>query len=156
MSFISKVLDALIGIFKKAKEDLAKITVFIVKDIQPVLFSPTADVLASIMDAITKSQLPTEILEQVKKYVPIFLTTEGIVQSLTPDSTEDEVKAALDKMLAQFPNFTPAQRAQYWTELAAKLYAFIHELHDGEKITFGEAASIVEAAYQAYLKTEGK
>lgn len=151
---IESLWDSITKLFKKAKDDLAKATVFIVNNIQPVLFSQTAHTLASILDAVVSSQLPTEILDEVKKWLPVFLTAEGIVTTLTPDSTEDEVKAALDKFLQLFPNLTAAQRAQYWTTLAAQVYALIHELSTGEKITFGEAARIVETAYEAYIQTK--
>lgn len=154
MSIFVKAIHWIAGIFSKAKDELAKAAVFIVRDIQPVLFSPTADVLAGILDAITKTTLPETVLETLRKDVPIFLTAEGVINSLNANSTEDEVKAALNKLLSYFPSLNGDQRAQMWTTLAANIYMALHNASNGKPITFAEAVIIIEEAYQSYIATK--
>lgn len=154
MSIFLRFIEWAHKLLTKAKDGLAKASVFILEDIKPFLDSSVADITAGILDSITKSELPEDILNQLRRWVPIFLTAEGLVTSLTPDSTEDEVKAALDKMLSLFKDFTPAQKAEFYTTVVAKIYVLAHGLETGETITFGEAAAIVEEAYEAYVNSK--
>lgn len=148
-TFFGHIIEWVFGIFKKAKDGLAKASVILVNDIKPLLDSPSADMLAGIIDAITHTGLAETVLTQLRKDVPIFLTAEGIINTLNENSTEDEVKAELTKLLGLFPNFTPAQKAQFFTTVAASIYIDLHKLATGEVITFAEGAVIVEEAYQA-------
>lgn len=151
MSIFVKAIHWIAGIFSKAKDDLAKAAVFIVKDIQPVLFSPAADALAGILDAITKTTLPETVLTVLRKDVPLFITAEGVINTLTADSTEADVKAALAKVISYFPALSADQRAQFWTTLAATIYIDLHKLANGDQLTFAEAVVIIEESYQAYV-----
>lgn len=148
-TFFGHILEWIFGIFKKAKDDLAKITVVLVNDVKPLLDSNAADLLAGIIDAITKTGLAETVLTQLRKDVPIFLTAEGIINTLNDNSTAQEVQDELNKLLQLFPNFTPAQKAQLWTTLAASIYVDLHKMADGESLTFADAVVIVEQAYQA-------
>jgi hypothetical protein len=154
MSIFSRFFSWVGSLLAKAKDGLAKASVVILDDIKPVLDGSAADIIASILDAVTKSKLPDTILEQLRKWVPVFLTANGIIQTLTPDSTEAEIEAELNKLVGLFPTWTPAQKAQYFTSVAANIYILLHGLDNGEKITFGEAAAIVEEFYDSLQKAK--
>jgi hypothetical protein len=149
-----KAIDWIVSLLHKAKDGLAKATVFILQDIKPLLDSNAADLIAGILDSVTKSDLPEEILAEIRKYIPVFLTANGIIDTLTPDSTEAEVQAELQKLIALFPNLTPEKKAQFYTTVAANLYVLIHKLHDGDEITFAEAVAIIEQCYDEYVASK--
>lgn len=154
MSIFQRIAHFVTHILGKAKEDLAKATVYLVQNIQPILVSGAADIAAQILDVITKTKLPDTVLAELRKWVPVYLTAEGIITTLNADSTQEEVEAELNKLLSLFPNLTAAQRGKLWTSLAAQIYILVHQLDSGEVLTFGEAAAIVEEAYQAYIATK--
>lgn len=151
MGFFSRIFQWIEQLFENAEKDLLKASVLITQDIKPILDSPVTDVLASIADAVTKSQLPTEILGDVKKAIPVFLAETTLLTSITPDMSEDQIKAILDKMVSEWPNVSVEKKGELFTSLTAKIFMLASQLAKGQKVTFGEAASLVESAYQTWV-----
>ncbi len=150
MSFITKIGEFIARLFASAEKVVLEGTVLLVKEIEPILQSGEADILAQIADKVLGSQLPTEILAEVKVAVPVFLAEEAFITGITPTSTEAQVEAVLTQMVAAFPNLSVQQRGQLLTTLAAKIYVLVMDIKHGVKVTFGQAASLVEAGYQAW------
>lgn len=144
------------NIFENAQKDLLKAAVIVTQYIKPILDSPVSSVVLSIADAVTKSQIPTEIADDVKKAIPVFLAEETLLTSITPDMTEQQVNDIMEKMVQQWPNIPDQKKAEIYTTLSAKIYILIIQLSKGEKITFGEAASLVESAYKTWLNASSK
>lgn len=144
------------NIFENAQKDLLKAAVIVTQYIKPILDSPVSSVVLSIADAVTKSQIPTEIADDVKKAIPVFLAEETLLTSITPDMTEQQVNDIMEKMVQQWPNISDQKKAEIYTTLSAKIYILIIQLSKGEKITFGEAASLVESAYKTWLNASSK
>lgn len=155
MKIFIEIIHFLASLFHKVKDDLAKAAVFIVKDIQPLLESETVDtILEALINTITRSDLGDVIIGDLKKYIPVFLTSEGIINTLDANSTESDVKEALGKLLEQFPKLDANKKAELWTSLAAKIYSVLHELETGEKLTFGQAVTIVEQFYEVFIESK--
>lgn len=151
MTLFGNVFHWLGGIFKKAEDDIAKASVVLVKDIIPILESGSATVVADILDAVTKSQLPTDILDSVRAKIPVFLSAESIVSEVSQATSEDQVQADISKLVQLFPNLEAMKRSQFLSTLAANIYWEAHKLSGGEQLTFADVIIIIEHAYQAYV-----
>lgn len=146
-NFFHTIAEWIKGLFQKVDKYLAEVAVIVVNDIQPVLFSATATTAANILDAITKSELPTELLTKAQGAVIIALTTEAGIIGLTEASTPQEIEDALTKLDEIFPKWTWLQRSKYWNNVAVDLAIVFQDLKDG-KVPWADISAAIQAVYQ--------
>lgn len=146
-TFFGHIFQWIAKLFKDANEEAAKAAVLIVETIKPILFSGTATTIADILDALTHTDLPTEIVADLQKWLPIFVATQSIVSTLNENSTEAEVEAALNSIVAEFPNWSWLQQTKYLNDLAAQIYVVAENLAKGEKVPWAEIATIIQSAF---------
>lgn len=150
-NFFHEIAEWIKTLFSKLKKDLAETAIIVVNDIQPILFSATATTAFDILDAITKSELPSEILTKVQGSIIIFLTAEAGITGLNANSTPQEIADALTKLDSLFPNWTWLQRSKYWNTVAADLVILFEDLENG-KVPFADVSSFVQAVFNTMQK----
>lgn len=146
LNFFHQIAEWIKGLFTKVDKYLAEVAVIIVNDIQPVLFSATATTAADILDAITKSELPTELLTKAQGAIIIALTTEAGIEGLTQASTPQEISDALNKLDAIFPKWSWLQRSKYWNNVAVDLAIVFQDLENG-KVPWADISAAIQAVY---------
>lgn len=151
MSFLREFIDWVEKLLNAADKELAKTSVLIVTEIQPLLFSGAFTDLAVVFDAVTRTQIPEEILTDLRKWLPIFLTTETIVTSINPNTTEQDIQNDLVKLQAEFPKWDWLQRSKYWNGLASKIYIMVKNVGEGKKVSWATVSAIIEQAFQQLL-----
>ncbi|MGH2642347.1 MAG: hypothetical protein ACRDE2_00235 [Chitinophagaceae bacterium] len=154
MTELEKIVNWLESLGHKVDKDLAKIAIIAVADIQPLIFSGVALTAADILDTLTKSKFPEEILNDLKKWLPIFLVTEGLVTSISSDSTEQEVLSDLDKLVAEFPKQSWLQHTKIWNNVAAQIYVLLKKVGEGEKIPWSAFSALIQNVYND-MQSEG-
>lgn len=146
LNFFHQIAEWIKGLFTKVDKYLAEVAVIIVNDIQPVLFSATATTAADILDAITKSELPTELLTKAQGAIIIALTTEAGIEGLTQASTPQEISDALNKLDAIFPKWSWLQRSKYWNNVAVDLAIVFQDLANG-RVPWADISAAIQAVY---------
>jgi|SRR6185312_689246 len=146
--------DSVKAFFKKAFEDadhdLLEVVIKITNVVKIALSSGTAQFLVDL----TKTDLDNKVLDIANKYLAILLADEIMLQGLKEATTQEEIQAIFSKVLDSFGQMTDDQKAKFYTSLAADLYKLYQEIKSGKKITFGEAALLVESAYQEWLNSK--
>jgi len=125
-----------------------KIAIFITQTVKSLLVNPATGFLLNIADAVTHSQLPTEIANTVVSVIPKILAFELGIQELPANPAEADILAFEQSVLAAFKVTSDASKV--YTTLAAQVYSLIKAASADGKVTFGEAVTIVEQAYQDY------
>lgn len=147
------VWDSIKGVFQKqwdeANHDLLETAVKITNVVKIALASDTANFLVDL----TKTDLDNEALAIANKWLPVVLADEMMLQGINSASTQDEVQAAFGKVLDSFGKFTTDQKEKFYTSVAATIYKVYNEIKGGQKITFGEAAKLVETAFEEWLQS---
>lgn len=136
--------------FEEADHNLLETAIKITNVIKIALASGTANFLVSL----TRTDLDNKILAIANQYLPLILADEIMLHGITIASTEEEVKAAFGKVLDSFGNMSTDKKEEFYTSIAANIYKLYQEIKSGKKITFGEAALLVEAAYQEWLNSK--
>lgn len=138
--------------FANANHDLLEVAIVITNVVKNALSSNTAQFLVDL----TKTNLDNEILAIANKNLAILLGDEILLQGVKDATTTDEIQAVFQKVLDSFGTMTDSQKEKLYTSLAADVYKLYLEVKSGQKITFGEAALLVESAYQEWLSTQQK
>ena len=146
--------DSVISFFKKKFKDadhgLLEVAITVTNVVKQVLSSGAANFLVSL----TPTDIDDKLLATLNKQLPIILANEIMIQGINQASTEEEVKSVFSKVLDSFGLMTDADKEQFYTSIAAKIYIVFQELKSGKKISFGEAALLVESAYQEWLNSK--
>lgn len=139
--------------FKWVETDGAKIAVAIVEELKVLFNSGAADFFGQIMDALTKSNIPTEILDAIRKELPNATAIAMGLQGLGADATEQNI-ADLEKAILQAFNVS-ADNSEFYSRLGAKIISIIRaNTAPGQTFTFATLVDDLEAAYQAYLSAK--
>lgn len=145
-NFFHTIAEWIKGLFQKVDKYLAEVSVIVVNDVQPVLFSASATTMADILDAITKSELPAELLTKAQGSIIIAMTTEAGILDLTEASTPEEIQNALTRLDAIFPKWTWLQRSKYWNNVAVDLAIVFQDLKDG-KVPWADISAAIQAVW---------
>lgn len=108
---------------------------------------------ATFLTDLTKTDLDNEALAIANKWLPVVLADEIMLQGINSASSQEDVQAAFGKVLDSFGKFTSDQKEKFYTSVAAQIYKVAVEVKSGQKITFGEAAKLVESAFEQWLQS---
>lgn len=106
--------------------------------------------VATVLTAIIPTTIDDTIVATLKDKLPIILADELALQGLKADTTEEEAKATAQKILDSFGGLPDAKKEEFFTSIAARIYVEVQAIKAGTKVTFGEAALLVESFYQQY------
>lgn len=136
--------------FKWVETDGAKIAVAIIEELKTLFNSGAADFFGQIMDVLTKSNIPTEILDAIRKELPNASAIALGLQGLPADASDEAVANLANTILLTF-NVTP-DKSKFYSSLGASVIGIIRaHTMPGQVFTFATLVTDLEEAYQAYL-----
>jgi len=151
MSFIS-VLDSIGAWFKKVfishTQSADSIAVTITETIKTLLANPVTDFLANIADAITKTQVPTEIVSLLNAGIIKVLAVELGIQGLPPNPTPAQILAFEQAVMTAFN--VKSNNSKLYTELGAQIFGIIQTNIANGTTKFSDWVIAVEKAYADY------
>lgn len=149
MSIFSKIGTWFAGAFKTVETDADKIAIAVTEGIKTALVSGVAGFIAEILDGLTKSQVPTELVTLVQNNIDKLLAVELAIQGLPASPTEADILAFEQEVLKAFSVTSDASKL--YTTIAAQVYGIIKTQADsGTKFTFAQLVEDVEEAYRDY------
>jgi hypothetical protein len=142
--------DSIKGFFSKAWDaadhDLLEFAVQVTQALKDGLQS---GVVKAIVDA-TPTVLDENILQAVNNFLPKLLADELLLKDIHDNSTEADTQDVAKKILDSFGGLSDEKKEEFYTSTSAKIYALAVKIKHGEHITFGQAAQLVESAYQEW------
>lgn len=150
MSIFSKIGSWLSKVFKYVETDLDKIAISVTEGIKTALNDGVLGFIANVLDGLTKSNVPTEIVNIVSANIYKALAVELAIQGIPADPTSADILAFEQSVLAAF-NVT-SDKSQVYTTLAAQVYGILQvQVNNNTSFTFAVLVNDVEQAYQDYL-----
>lgn len=144
---VRKVIKNLFG-----KKGLLEAAVVVTNSVKVALENPITELLVSI----SPTGIDDKLLKIANEWVPKILAEELLLQKINEVETEEEVKEIFIKIINTFGTLTDQDKEQLYTTLAAKLYIVYEQVREGKKVTFGQAAKLVEEAFQAWKTYKNK
>lgn len=150
MSFFGGIINAIKKFFSGGFKNLDKVVLAVTEGVKKALNDGIFNFVAQILDTLTKSNVPTEIVDILNKNIYKVLAVELAVQGLPSQPTPDEILEFEKAVLKAF-NVT-SDKSKLYTTLAAQLYGLIQDqLKPGHGLTFAQIVAIVEQTYLDYL-----
>lgn len=139
--------------FKWVETDGAKIAVAIVDELKTLLSSGTLDFFAQIMDGLTHSNIPTEIVDKLRTELPKATAIALGIQGFPENPTEQDIQNLSQTILTAFG--IAADKSQFYSTLGAKIISIIRaNTMPGQTFTFATLVTDLEQTYQAYLDAQ--
>lgn len=150
MSIFTKIGAWISKVFNDALRDADQIAIVTTEAVKTALVNGVAGFIAEVLDGLTKSQVPTEIVTLVQNSIDKILAVELAIQGLPANPTEADILAFEQSVLKAF-NVT-SDKSKLYTTLAAQIYGIIKtQAEAGSSFTFAQLVSDVESAYADYL-----
>lgn len=154
MSKHKTILGKLFGwigdLFHNANKDLLQVAIDVTNAAKAALNSGIVD----IATALIPGHLDDNIVSALRLKLPVILADELLIKSAGTLSTEQDAKELAKKLVDSFGGLSDEGREEFYTSVAAKIYIFLQKHLHGEKVTFGEGASLAESMYQSWLKSK--
>lgn len=146
-TFFGKIFGWIGDLFHNANKDLLQAAIDITNTIKAALNSGIVDFITGLIPGT----LDDSIVAALRTQLPVLLADELLVQSVGTPATEADAQLLATKLVDSFGLMTDAKKEKLYTSIAADIYIFLQNHLHGEKVTFGEAASLAESMYQAWL-----
>lgn len=133
--------------FTDIVKDAAPVAVSIIEELQTLWKSGTPGFLASLLDTLVKSQIPTEIVTVIGNALPGLLSDGLALEGLATNPTDAQILAFEQAVLAAFK--VDPEKSQLYSTLGAQLIGIIRaNTAPGQKFTFAVLVKDLEEAYQ--------
>ena len=109
-----------------------------------------------IATMVIPGSIDDKIVATLRQQVSILLADEMLIQSSGSPATEQEAEDLSKKLIDSFGLMTDIKKEELYTSVAARIYIFLQNHEHGEKVTFGEGATLVEGFYQDWLESKNK
>lgn len=157
-TFLGKIFgpigDAIKSFFAKAWDEADHdILEFSVKVTEALKDGLQSGVVKAIVDN-THTDIDNNILAAVNAYMPKLLADELLLKDINETSTEADVQAIAKQIVDSFGGMSSDDKEQFYTNVSAKIYKLAIQIKNGEHITFGQAAMLVESAYKQWQKSQ--
>lgn len=153
-SFFGKIFgnawDFIKAAFDKADGKLLETVITVTNTIKGLADSPLADIIT----AITPTTLDDKAVAMLRAKLPSILAAELLIKACDEDSTAEDIAAVGIQITKAFGILSDERKAKFYTTIAAEIFIFLNLHKNGEKVTFGQAATFVETAYMAYLNSK--
>lgn len=110
--------------------------------------------LIDLATGIIPGTIDNTIVDILRKQVPVILADEMLLQSAGTPATEEDAQALAKKLIDSFGAMSDVRKEQLYTSVAAQIYIFLQQHSNGEKVTFGQAATLAESFYQDWLASQ--
>jgi hypothetical protein len=136
-------------LFTSIESNGAHIAVIVTEQIKADLESGAAGFLAAIADKLTNSNIPTEVVDAIKKELPNILKAELAVEGLPTSPTADDILKFENEIITAFG--LVGNKSKLYTTIAAQAYGVINSmLAQPGKPTFSAWVRTVESIYEDY------
>lgn len=132
--------------YEKADHDLLTVAYEVTNAVKDALNSGSADLIADI----TPTKLDNTLLAVAREKLPLIMAAELALKDITPATTDDEAKAIAQQIADSFGGIPDERKGQFYTSVFANLYKTLIDVRNGQKITFGLAASFAETTWHSY------
>lgn len=150
MSIFTKIGAWLKKVFTEGLQDADKIAISVTEGVKTALVDGIAGFIADVLDGLTKSNIPTEIVTLLQNNISKILAVELAIQGLPANPTQQDILTFEQSVLAAF-NVT-SDKSKLYTTLAAQIYGIIQAQLGGQtKLTFAQLVVDVEQAYSDYV-----
>lgn len=150
MSIFSKIGAWFAKAFKFVETDADKIAIAVTEAVKTAFVNGTLGFVASVLDGLLKSNVPTEIVNIIGSNINKVLAVELAIQGLPDNPTEADILKFEQDCLSAFGVHN--DKSKLYTTLAAQIYGIVKQQADtGEKFTFAVLVIDVEQAYKTYL-----
>lgn len=144
-----KWIGGLFGKIEKKVEELIPVATNVVEGIKRVFENDqiltALEWVKFVIPGDTDDKIIDKTLELLKRYIPKIALQLEIINSITDIEDQNEQMIAVLDVLK---NASKEEQSKYWHELAKQV---LYALSDN-KITWGEAASLVEYDYRNRIK----
>lgn len=130
-----------------------KVAVTITEAVKTILANPVAGFLENTADAITGTQVPTTIANDINAVIPKILAVELGIQGLPANATEQQILQFEQAILNAFD--IKSNNSKLYTEIAAQVYGIIQTNIANGTTNFAGWVGAVGQAYADYQKDLG-
>lgn len=157
MSIFTKIWAFIKKIGAWTVEHAAPTVVAIVEQLQTLWNSGTPGFIASVLDSLTKSGIPTEVVNAIGKALPTILANALAVEGLPTNPSPIQLAAFEQRILDAIGIHD--SKSKIYTVVSADIFAMLQrDLQPGVKYTFAMCVAEIEEAFQDYknaLANEG-
>lgn len=153
MSLISDITDAFSWLKKTFIDHIqsaAQVSVTVTETIKTLLANPITGFLENLADAVTGTQVPTNIANAIVGIIPKILAVELGIEGLPANATPAQILAFEQAVMTAF-NVT-SNNSKLYTEIAARVYGIVQANIANGTTNFAAWVTAVEAAYADYQK----
>lgn len=156
-SWIGKAAKSVGQWFAKAfadiEKDAAPVAVAIIEELKTLWGGAVPGFIASLLDTLLKSQIPTEVVTLIGNALPTLLADALALEGLAANPTDAQIEAFETAVLNAF-KVKPAD-SQLYSTLGAQIIDIIRaNTAPGDKFTFAVLVSDLEEAYQDFLQDQ--
>lgn len=137
-------------LFKNENKPFLQAAIDITNVVKKGLNSGLADFITNLIPGTVDNS----ILSVLRQNVPILLADELMIQTTGAPATEEDARALAVKLVDAFGKLNSVDKEQFYTSVAARIYIFLQQHEHGEKVTFGQAATLAESFYQDWLASQ--
>jgi hypothetical protein len=146
--FFSKLFAFKFAWFGKLIHDAHKPFLQLAIDTTNTLKTGLNSGLLDLAVSLTPTDVDNEVLAALRKEIPVILADEMLVQSTGYPATEQAAQDLAKKLVDSFGLMKDEKKEELYTSVAAQVYIFLQSHAHGEKVTFGQAASLAESFYE--------
>ena len=153
MSIFTNIWNWLKKAFTYIEKDADKVAITLTEGLKTAMQSGVVGFIATALDGLTKSNVPSEIVTFLSANINKVLAVELAIQGIPDNPTQADILAFEQAVLKAF-NVT-SDKSKLYTTLAAQIYGMLKAQADaGTQFTFAVLVQDVEAAYQSYLQDQ--
>lgn len=150
-SDISQAFSWLKKVFTSHSASADSVAITITEAIKSILANPVANFLEQVGDAVTHTNLPTDIANCLSNtIIPKVLAAELALQGLPPNPSVQQIQAFGQAVLTAF-NVT-SDNSKLYTVLTAQIYGEIQTTLNTTPGKFADWVIAIEASYADYQK----
>lgn len=127
-----------------------KVAVTVTETIKTLLANPVTGFLENVADAVTGTQVPTNIANAINSVIPKILAVELGIQGLPANPQPSDILAFEQEIMGAFS--ITSNNSKLYTELAAQVYGIVQANIANGTTNFAGWVTAVEAAYADYQK----
>jgi hypothetical protein len=128
----------------------AQVAVTLTETLKTILANPVTGFLVNMADAITASQVPSNIANLINSYIPKLLAVELSIEGLPANPTEADILAFEQRIMTAF-NVT-SNNSKLYTLFGAQVYGIIQQNIASGNQNFAGWVVAIEQAYTDYKK----
>lgn len=132
-------------IWENANHDVIDLAITLTDLTKTVLNNKAVDQFITF----TKSTVDNDMAQFLRSNVVTISADLLLIKGVEESTNEEELQKVAQQIVNSFGGLSDEQKEVFYTSLAAKLYIVYQKVKAGEKVTFGEAAALVEGAFKS-------